>query len=633
MRSGNYSNNWVTERLKSIQDYFRQGYTSFESSYNEAEVVLDLFDDRTYTMQQIAELRSSGRPIETYNVVKKYTRNLVGYLSTVQNTITAKPTNQDRIAQVVALDHALKYVLRKNSWQDLQDEINEEAALTGLNTIHYKPKNTGKVDKYDRPIYEIEIENIQSKHVVMDPLSTKPDYSDARYTHVWKWIPEEEMKRLFGSNKVKKLSNSITDNNIDAAFAAKEYNFIGLDDGKFKKFNNYLVVHSVVKTKQGRWRSTYWCNDYILNETMLDYAPYKCFRLHKGKKNPEFYGVFREVIESQKAINQAVLQIQLLVNTNKAFVEKNAVDDIDEFTREFNRVNAVIEVEDLQGIKVETLTSDVIAQYHIIDRAIDRIQAILGINDSFLGMANASDSGRKVRLQQESSIVALRYFTRHISYMYSTIGKDIINLIQQFMTANMMLRILDHDLQDKWMEVNKPFLMPTGEYDEIGRPVFQYVAEPVFNNEGEVEFDEQGNIKHNLVNESDSDLTVRTDVDIEVVTSAYGETDDIERVMLENMVQGAPGMMLQQMYPAGYANLLGIYAKSLKSRYSQDITALFKTVQEMASGMPVNDPREQGQFTQQMQGNGSASSQALSHALGSTNDLKSNGYNAKTGGQ
>ena len=130
-------------------------------------------------MQQIAELRSSGRPIETFNVVKKYTRNLVGYLSTVQNTITAKPTNQDNVNQVVALDHALKYVLRKNSWQDMQDEINEDTALTGLTSIHYKPKNTGKFDKYDRPIYDIEIESIQSKHVIPDPLSTKPDYSDA----------------------------------------------------------------------------------------------------------------------------------------------------------------------------------------------------------------------------------------------------------------------------------------------------------------------------------------------------------------------------------------------------------------------------------------------------------------------
>jgi hypothetical protein len=439
------------------------------------------------------------------------------------------------------------------------------------------------------------------------------------------------MKALFGSNKIKKLSNSITDNNIDTSFAAKEYNYIGLDDGKFKKFNNYLVVHSAVKTRQGRWRSTYWCNDYILNETMLDYQPYKCFRLHRGKKYPEFYGVFREVIESQKAINQAVLQIQLLVNTNKAIVEKNAVEDLEAFTREYNRVNSVIEVEDLQGIRIETMSSDVIAQYHIIDRAIDRIQAILGINDSFLGMAQASDSGRKVRLQQDSSIVALRYFTKHTAHVHTTIGKDIVKLIQQFMTANTMLRILDHDLQDRWLEVNKPFLMPTGEYDEIGRPKFQYVAEPVFNSNDEIEFDEQGNIKHNLVNERDSDISLKVDIDIEVVTSAYGETDDIERVMLENMVQGAPGMMLQQMYPAGYANLLGIYAKSLKSRYSHDVVELFRTVQEMASGMPVNDPREQGEFTQQMQGNGSAGSSALAHAQGSTNDMQPAGYNTTPG--
>ena len=68
--AGNYSRgSYPTTKLRDIQDLFRQGFTSFESSYNEAEVVLDLFDDRTYTMQQISELRDSGRPIESYIVI------------------------------------------------------------------------------------------------------------------------------------------------------------------------------------------------------------------------------------------------------------------------------------------------------------------------------------------------------------------------------------------------------------------------------------------------------------------------------------------------------------------------------------------------------------------------------------
>ena len=34
-------------------------------------------------------------------------------------------------------------------------------------------------------------------------------------------------------------------------------------------------------------------------------------------KEPEFYGIHHDTYESQNAINQAILQIQLLANTNK----------------------------------------------------------------------------------------------------------------------------------------------------------------------------------------------------------------------------------------------------------------------------------------------------------------------------
>ncbi len=98
----------------------------------------------------------------------------------------------------------------------------------------------------------------------------------------------------------------------------------------------------------------------------------------------------------------------------KAFVEEGAVENLATFTDQFNRVNAVIQVTSLAGIKVENLTREVLDQYTIIDKAMDRIQRVLSINDSFLGMAYASDSGSKVKLQQNQSIIALSYFTNRL---------------------------------------------------------------------------------------------------------------------------------------------------------------------------------------------------------------------------
>ena len=60
---------------------------------------------------------------------------------------------------------------------------------------------------------------------------------------------------------------------------------------------------------------------------------------------------------------------------------------------------------------------------------------MLGINDSFLGMAFASDSGRKVKLQQNATIMSLRYITARMQAFYKSLGEDIVALVKQFYHA------------------------------------------------------------------------------------------------------------------------------------------------------------------------------------------------------
>ena len=82
--------------------------------------------------------------------------------------------------------------------------------------------------------------------------------------------------------------------------------------------------------------------------------------------------MFREVIETQKAINQALIKLQVMVNTQKAFVTREAVPNIAEFTDAFNRINGVIQVNNLKGIQIESLDREALEQYKIIDSAFNQ---------------------------------------------------------------------------------------------------------------------------------------------------------------------------------------------------------------------------------------------------------------------
>ena len=141
------------------------------------------------------------------------------------------------------------------------------------------------------------------------------------------------------------------------------------------------------------------------------------------------------------------------------------------------------------------MSKEVLDQYTLIDKALDRVQRVLGINDSFLGMAYASDSGRKVKLQQSATIMSLRYFTARIESFYQSLASDIANLAKQYYRASQFLRITDEMTGIRWVEINKPMEMFSGKRDDQGQPIFEPILMEVIDPaDGDVMEDDEGNI-------------------------------------------------------------------------------------------------------------------------------------------
>ena len=77
--------------IETLKDSFQLGHDSFEESRKEALKVMDLYHNRHYTDAQLAILNTRGQPAETFNVIKMFGRMLLGYYSTVINTIKVNP--------------------------------------------------------------------------------------------------------------------------------------------------------------------------------------------------------------------------------------------------------------------------------------------------------------------------------------------------------------------------------------------------------------------------------------------------------------------------------------------------------------------------------------------------------------
>lgn len=600
--------------IETLKDSFKIGYEAFEESREEAKKVMDYYHNRQYTDEQLCILSNRGQPAETFNVIKLFTRMLLGYYSTVVNTVRVTPTKESSVITAAILGDFVDYTFRNNNFNAEGDKIKFDAILSGLMCSYLDVKESGEKDEFGRPIYKIVTHHVPSLEVVLDPMSTLEDYSDARFIHRFKWVSKEVAIKQFGKAKVDKLD--AYENFLNVEEAEFGFQFGHEFQGRYKVFDNYLIVHSIIEDDSERVWSVFWSGEEILDKKELTYKevkfPYRIHKVHPSNKT-EYYGIFREVVATQDAINQALIKIQLMINTQKAFIQDGAVENMANFVDQFNRVNAVIPVKDLSGIRIENLTKEVLDQYTVIDKALDRVQRVLSINDSFLGMAYASDSGAKVKLQQNASVMSLRYLTSKVEQFYRLLGWDIVNLIKQYYTAHQVIRVADEYEGNRWLEINKPAMIPTGQVDpQTGqpqmRPVFMEVTDPA--SEAPI-LDEDGNYIMAPIPTRDTEIAF-TEAEVDVASIAYNDEDEKSQVVLDQFINGPLGNMLSQVDPVGYFTAGSLAVRNTKTKYSLELSnILTAAAQKLGQNMEAQQQMMMGGMEGQM-----SQSQAINQQSG-----------------
>jgi len=562
--------------LQKCKDFYKISVEAYEETHREGQEIIDMYHNRQYTQAQLLKLKEQGQPAETFNIIRMFTNAIIGYLETVVSTVQAVPRYPGSSVLANITNDVIQATLDDNDWSTNEKFIKIDGLLTGLMAVYEDVVDTGVKDEFGRPIYNIEVSHVPSYEVRLDPQSRLEDYSDARFIHHFKWVPESALRKEFGDEKVDKLTEYY--NFLDSDSRADWFSANNLiETGEFKQYDNYLVVKTIIEYEDKVY-SVVWSNNTILEKKEITFKevrfPYRTMKLSKSDRT-EYYGPFRDIVETQKAINQALLQIQLLVNTSKVFVEEGAVDNIEEFRQLYSRVNSIIPIVSLQGIKVENMSADIINQYQIIDAALQRIKMVLGINDSFLGQAYASDSGRKVQLQKMASASQLTNIVDRVAGMFKFVGQDIFKLMRQYYNSHQILRVSDPLNEYHFVEMNAPIQMPTGAIDpQTGLPEMQPVMEPEIDPETrEPMRDDEGNII--MVPLSDPDTKMEyADVDIKIVAVRADNSEEANQVLFQQFVGGPIGQSLLQVNPAAYFKSAAMMISEMGTKHSVELARM-----------------------------------------------------------
>ncbi|MGL4220226.1 MAG: hypothetical protein ACRCSS_06305, partial [Shewanella sp.] len=184
--------------IEDLKDSFKIGYEAFADSRAEAELVWDFYHNRQFTQEQLDALANRKQPAETFNVIKKFSRMMLGYYATVVNTAVAVPNNPRDIETASVLTDIISHTFQRNRMDTLGDKFKLSGLLTGLIVAFENVFDTGRKDEFGRAVNAIDLSYVPSSQVILDPESTEDDYSDARFLHRYKWMTDDAVVKLFG---------------------------------------------------------------------------------------------------------------------------------------------------------------------------------------------------------------------------------------------------------------------------------------------------------------------------------------------------------------------------------------------------------------------------------------------------
>lgn len=467
------------DELTRLKTLLRQSASAYRDSKLEAQKAFDLFHGRGHlTAEQLNILQQRGQPAQIHNFVKEFTLKLAGYISATRKEIAVKPAAMQYSSVANVTSDVISSIHRKNNIDILHFLSMQDLLLSGVSCVEHATFKTGEKDRWGRPYYGIKMNIVPDSERFLDPWSRALDYSDANWFSRRKWIGSYDFERLFGAGKLKEstpFSTVLADLGYEWNLSLLDKSFVS---DEYREQTVYEVIHTIVRRGK-KTLSIYWNNDTILSqEDVTDTANpfrYSIQRLFLVDR-PEYYGIFRDLFGTQEAVNQSIIAMQHMINTSKVLVEKGAVQDIRKFGADYNKINGIAEVEDgalKDGkIRIEKFTVDLVNYQRKLVDDLSRAERSIPMNDAFQGLAPASDSGKKVEIQQQSVLVGQTYAMIASDGMLRQWGIGTLSLVKQYWQAEQVFRITDGQDRDKWVTINEPIT------DMAGGMIFQVQFDP-----------------------------------------------------------------------------------------------------------------------------------------------------------
>ncbi len=481
------------ETLARIKSWFEAAVNSkaYTNWRTEAKTSWDFYDGSQWTSEEVQRLAENAQPAIVINKIASKIDNLAGSEVAGRTRIVYRSRSgiaDEELAARVLTDLALYVAERSDQVLEISN-VFRAGLVGGIGWLDIGVEDSGEgIEVFARAEDEFA--------VVWDPLSRRPDMSDARFVARERWLSLEEAQLLFAdkAGALKSLQSDVTGPRGAVPYALA-YGARGDEVGYYDPQREmYRVVEVQYRESTKQWRIrlpdgrlvatfdkaklrvrgaiveetvyvprvrvAYFSGDILLDDRPLAYE-HNSFTLvpfvyKRQRADGRPYGLVRSALDPQRELNKRRSKAMHLLNTAQVIADVDAVDDPNVLVREAARPDGVILKRAGKDLRILRNTDLAVSQVQVMEQAGRDIQDVIGVFDEAIGKQSNATSGVAIQQRQLAGSMNQMFAFDTLRLLKKNLGVQVMALIRQFFTQEMVIQITDNLGAGRIIRLNEP---------------------------------------------------------------------------------------------------------------------------------------------------------------------------------
>lgn len=471
----------------------------------QAAIDEDYYDGEQWAEDDKIVLEGRGQAPLVFNELKPAIDWVLGEEKRKRMDFNVYGRAEDDAESAIAKQKLIKYLSDVNriGWQRSEAFASCVKAGEGWTELCVEPDDAGEPT--------ITFRYVPWRNIVADSSSRELDGSDRRYLFRDKIVDFEEAAAWFPELKTKLYSVAEERDVLENVQMAESYlgsplnrtGFLGignpgmLDMGSrpaiqlyecwYKRYESVEVIRrkghrlhgkvynnanedhlaaiesgvcQVFKTVRASMRVAIFCDKFLIVDCPSPYEhnkfPFVRRTAYRKAKNGATYGLIRQIRDIQDDLNKRMSKAQHALSVRRVTVDPTAVDDMATFVEEVARPDAVLEVNDLNKVRIEEGVQLADAQVALAEKDSIAIRNISGVTGEAQGRETNATSGiaQRQRAEQGGIITTTLFDNNRLAHQLE--GEILLSLIEQFMTDEQEIRIIGDNGKPEYISINSP---------------------------------------------------------------------------------------------------------------------------------------------------------------------------------